>query len=333
MITSPFLSPYAFLALVATLGAWISTTMRLRTLRWAGRSLRELPEDSRIRAIEAVYGPVPNNLSADQWVKDRRNRLLLIAFIATVAAATPMVLLALDPSPAESVVRFFGVVVSPAGASVMEPEAQPVAEPAAVDSRQLVHVGSGVNGLISEVFVEVQGQVAAGSAIARVGRPDLDEELTRARSALARAETSRDLALATATHQSALADADVWSADLQIQQAKQHLAAVEQIPNLVLRRILEEAELSLETAKHAMSTAEIRRQLLQATIAQELQRAKEEVDAAADRERLALARIKSLTIVSPVSGTILSIAQPGESASMLPGNPVAVIAVENGRRS
>jgi hypothetical protein len=90
-------SPYSIVAYLATVGAVIYASDRKSHFDRLFNSLRELPEEDRIHALEMAYGPIPEGITADEWIRDRKNFRLFLSIIAIVAALTPIGLFMLHP--------------------------------------------------------------------------------------------------------------------------------------------------------------------------------------------------------------------------------------------
>jgi hypothetical protein len=78
--------PATLIAYMAALAAWAYVAPALARLKANGRDLAAIPEKERIIALRQLYGPIPDNITAAQWIRNRRMNLFLIAFIATLAA-------------------------------------------------------------------------------------------------------------------------------------------------------------------------------------------------------------------------------------------------------
>jgi hypothetical protein len=86
-------SPLALMAYLAVLVAWAIVTTKLRRYRLLERKLDSVPRDQRGILLKQEYKVFPKSgLSAEQWLKDRRQTLLFWAFIATLAAVTTIIL-------------------------------------------------------------------------------------------------------------------------------------------------------------------------------------------------------------------------------------------------
>lgn len=81
--------PATLIAYMAALATWAYVLPTLAKLSAASRDLRALPSkppEIRINALKIIYGPIPEEITADEWIRDRRNRLILVGFVASVLA-------------------------------------------------------------------------------------------------------------------------------------------------------------------------------------------------------------------------------------------------------
>jgi hypothetical protein len=77
------------LQLVAYLGAlatWAYIAPTLKRLKTAKGNMEGLPPEKQLEVLKLMFGPVPDKISPSQWIRDRRQKLLLIAFIAALIA-------------------------------------------------------------------------------------------------------------------------------------------------------------------------------------------------------------------------------------------------------
>ena len=84
---------FALAGYLASVGAWAWVVPQTSKLRSAKQSIATVPAEQRLRALEVIYGPIPANISADDWIRDRRNKLLLVTLLALVFAAVATVAL------------------------------------------------------------------------------------------------------------------------------------------------------------------------------------------------------------------------------------------------
>jgi hypothetical protein len=88
-------SPYAFVAYIAVVAAWVYTTIARHRLNKVAQVLKDLPPKDRITLIEQEYRTSPRKgLSAEQWIRARRHTLLLVAFLSVLICVTVVVIIA-----------------------------------------------------------------------------------------------------------------------------------------------------------------------------------------------------------------------------------------------
>jgi hypothetical protein len=78
--------PATLLAYMVALAAWAYVAPTLARLKATSRDLSAIPANQRVSALRQLYGPIPDNITADQWIRDRRMRLILVAFVASLLA-------------------------------------------------------------------------------------------------------------------------------------------------------------------------------------------------------------------------------------------------------
>jgi hypothetical protein len=72
-------SPYALIGYTLVVAAWAYVATAQRRLKVVARAIRELPEDDRATVLLKEYNVTPRaGLSAEQWIKSRRDTHLLI---------------------------------------------------------------------------------------------------------------------------------------------------------------------------------------------------------------------------------------------------------------
>lgn len=85
-------SPYAFVAYICVVGAWVYVVIARHRLRTVARMINALPEDRRAEIILRDYSTTPRSgLSAEQWIRTRRHTLFLISFLGTLITAVAIV--------------------------------------------------------------------------------------------------------------------------------------------------------------------------------------------------------------------------------------------------
>ena len=82
-------NPFAFLAYIAALSAWVLIAARVRRNRNLLAHLDKLPPQDRLIALKSEMGeiPVPEGLSAKDWLKARNQRYYFLAFAMLCALA------------------------------------------------------------------------------------------------------------------------------------------------------------------------------------------------------------------------------------------------------
>jgi len=84
-------SNYAFVAYIGVLAAWVYIAGSRARLRAMTKSLSELAVHERADALKRLYPEFPTTgMSADEFIRSRRNAQLLIAFITLVVAVAIM---------------------------------------------------------------------------------------------------------------------------------------------------------------------------------------------------------------------------------------------------
>jgi hypothetical protein len=80
-------SPLAFVAYLAVLLAWVTITLQNRRINSLLRSIEKFPEKDRKDIIAREMNIIlPKNISAEQWLTERRQRYVFIGFLILVVA-------------------------------------------------------------------------------------------------------------------------------------------------------------------------------------------------------------------------------------------------------
>jgi len=357
VIKSILTGPYAYLAYVATLGAWIFVALRLKSLRWTMSALSQLPEPDRIRAIELVLGPVPEKISAKKYLRNQRNRLVLIGVLAALVVLSPLFTLSAIEEEDERLMvvsSFFGLWAGekppklpgeklpgeklpgekPPGEKLpgeklpgekLPGEKPPGEKPKKVSLKEgsEVRVGSAVEGIIRQIFVTKDATVTQGQQLAIVAREDLEADLEDAEAAKSRAEERKKLLEETSSEQIRVANLELAAAKLYNEQAHQRQIRLRNLP--VTARSRAEAENALAAAENSVELAQARLDLVEKNAKSEFEKIRQEVVIADERLRKAKIQVKGATVFAPVSGRVISIMNEGELVSPSSGVPVAVI--------
>lgn len=80
-------SPYAFVAYILLIAAWVYVIVSRARLKRVANSLEKLPLDERAGLLAREYSTFPKSgLDAEQWLKSKRQQLLFWAFLAVILA-------------------------------------------------------------------------------------------------------------------------------------------------------------------------------------------------------------------------------------------------------
>jgi tetratricopeptide (TPR) repeat protein len=81
-------SPLAFAAYVVLIGAWVYVAVAQQRLHEISQIITKLPENDRAAILVKEYNTTPRHgLSAGEWIKARKQMLVLVAFLATLVTA------------------------------------------------------------------------------------------------------------------------------------------------------------------------------------------------------------------------------------------------------
>lgn len=87
---------FSLVGFLGAVSAWAYVATATARLRTARTSIAQMPERDRIRALEAIYGPIPESITSEKWLAEKRNRLILVAFLGVLIAAVAIVALAVQ---------------------------------------------------------------------------------------------------------------------------------------------------------------------------------------------------------------------------------------------
>jgi len=77
--------PFAVVGFIVLVGAWLVASLNYNKARKLLSTIKELPEQHRLKAIELEYKAAPRSgLSADQWLRHRQYLYVLVAFVLTL---------------------------------------------------------------------------------------------------------------------------------------------------------------------------------------------------------------------------------------------------------
>lgn len=85
-------SPFAFVAYVCVVAAWVYVIVARHRLKTIAQILKDVPEDRRAEILLREYNTTPRaGLSAEQWIRSRKQTLFFISFLATLIALIAIV--------------------------------------------------------------------------------------------------------------------------------------------------------------------------------------------------------------------------------------------------
>jgi hypothetical protein len=88
--------PVAIVAYVIVIGAWLAAYFRTKRFNLLIDQVGQLPENDRKSAIRVELNRiVPATISAEQWLKAKRQQYYLVAFLVTVASATIILIISI----------------------------------------------------------------------------------------------------------------------------------------------------------------------------------------------------------------------------------------------
>lgn len=319
---------YAF-----SLGVWAYVVIRRRQLTHMASRLDHIPEEDRIRALEAVYGPIPEVLDADNWVRERRNRLILIAFLATLIVSIPLTVLAFADDPVDKLARAFNLpTTDPAGPRVARPANGttststdvPPTPPSSVDD---VEVGSPIDGTVAEVLVTPNAQVQKGDVLARVRRADLIAEAATAQAESENANSLLKRLEASGRHQADAARHEIERATALHRLSQQRYVRIKRIydEGRIPLEMVEDASQQVIAADAVVATARERNEIIKETLQMQIAAAKDAARTSKERANVAQARAAMLELTAPVAGVVVRAMRPGAVVSVQSGKPVVVL--------
>jgi len=81
-------SPYALIAYICALVAWVYVTIAQHRLKGISKVISKVPEKDRAALLAREYSTFPRmGLSAEQWIRSRKHLLLAYAVFALIIAA------------------------------------------------------------------------------------------------------------------------------------------------------------------------------------------------------------------------------------------------------
>ena len=93
-------SPYAFVAYVAVVAAWAYVATAQYRLRTISKIIGNLPEGERAKILLKEYNTLPRSgLTAEQWIRSRRQMLFFLAFLALLVCTTILIVITVSTVP------------------------------------------------------------------------------------------------------------------------------------------------------------------------------------------------------------------------------------------
>jgi len=213
----------------------------------------------------------------------------------------------------------------PAGSVVL-------AAPGRVEGQsEVIEVGAGADGVLTEVRVREGQQVAAGEVLATVACGDLEAEQ---RASLAAAESARQsrerLLRGSRDEERRIAANETAAADAVLKQAQLHYQRQTNLYETgdIARVQWEQARRDLDVAAAALRAAQDRVALANAkALPEELARAEADIRAAENRAQAVAARVGRCVVRAPRAGRVLRVhLLPGETVSTVMPRPIISLA-------
>lgn len=95
--------PYSIVAYLATASALVYARNRHIQFSSLSKNLNGLPEEDKLHALELAYGPIPKEITAEEWIRDRKNLRLFLSFLTVVISLIPIVLFTLEPDASDQI--------------------------------------------------------------------------------------------------------------------------------------------------------------------------------------------------------------------------------------
>jgi hypothetical protein len=90
-------TPYAFVAYVCLLTAWVYVGIAQQRLKHISKAIGQVPQKDRAALLAKEYNVLPRSgLSAEQWIRSRKHMLVFLAFLALLVAGVLLIAIALS---------------------------------------------------------------------------------------------------------------------------------------------------------------------------------------------------------------------------------------------
>lgn len=207
-----------------------------------------------------------------------------------------------------------------------------LAAPGRVEGRsEVIEVGAGADGVLTEVRVSEGQQVAAGEVLATVACNDLEAKRLAALAAVESARQARERLLrGSRDEERRIAAAEVASAEAVLKEAKSNYRRYSNLLETgdVARAEWEKARREMEVAEAALRAAKDRLALVNAAaLPEELARAEAEIRVAESHAQAIAALADKCVVRAPQAGRVLRVhLLPGETVSALTPRPIISLA-------
>lgn len=196
---------------------------------------------------------------------------------------------------------------------------------------EVINVGAGADGVISEIRVFEGQAVSAGDVLAVIDRRDLNAELSAAH---AQAEIARQararIVRGSRDEERRQAEAEVSAVQATLKQSQLRYDRYAKLfsQGVISEDQRDEAKKNLDVAEANLRAAVKHKELVDAPpLPEEVERAEAEVRAADQRVRSVAERLEKVFVRAPISGTVLkTFMRPGETFSTFTPQPILSLA-------
>ena len=254
-------------------------------------------------------------------------RMMIVAAVTAVAATLFVMQSGFISRPSAKVEASAKseAIVEPAGAVVL-------AAPGRVEGQsEVVEVGAGADGVLTELLVSEGQQVAAGQPLARIACADIEAERESARATVEAARQTRARLLrGSRDEERSIAAGEITAAEAKLKQAQQHYERMTSLYETgdMPRATYEQALRDRDVAASTLRAARDRQSLINAAaLPEDLARAEAEIRVAEGRVNAFAARLDKCIVRAPMAGRVLRVnLKPGETVSTIAPRPVVSLA-------
>jgi HlyD family secretion protein len=196
---------------------------------------------------------------------------------------------------------------------------------------EVINVGAGADGVITEIRVFEGQAVSAGDVLAVIDRRDLNAELSAARAQADAARQARArIVRGSRDEERRQAEAEVSAVQATLKQSALRYDRYEKLfsQGVISEDQRDEAKKNLDVAEANLRAAVKHKELVDAPpLPEEIERAEAEVRAADERVRSVAERLEKVFVRAPISGTVLkTFMRPGETFSTFTPQPILSLA-------